>query len=255
MTVSLARREAVAILTLDRQSVLNALSFAMLRDIGDLIDQVAQSDARALIVTGAGPKAFCAGADIKELRGRSLLDQKRGSELGQGVFAKLDALPLPSIAVINGHAFGGGFEFAMACTFRLATRQAKMGLPEIKLGLIPGYGGTQRLPRLVGEARALEIIMTGRTVEAEEAFRIGLVNRLIDGEPLEAGMAFARELAVFSLRTLEFARAAVCRAADLPLSEGLKAEAELSTLAYRTVDAEEGMAAFVEKRKPDFRDA
>jgi enoyl-CoA hydratase len=255
MTVHLARREAVAILTLDRQDVLNALSFAMLREIGEAIDQVAQSDARALIVTGAGAKAFCAGADIKELRGRSSLEQKRGAELGQGVFAKLDALPLPSIAAINGHAVGGGLELAMACTFRLAARHAKMGLPEIKLGLIPGYGGTQRLPRLVGEARALEIIMTGRTVDADEAFRIGLVNRLIDGEPLEAGMAFARELTRFSLRTLEFARAAVRRAADLPLSEGLKAEAELSTLAYRTADAEEGMVAFVEKRKPDFRDA
>lgn len=254
MPVHVTRREAVAILTLDRQEVLNALSFAMLREIGDAIDWVAQSDARALIVTGAGPKAFCAGADIKELRGRSLLEQKRGAELGQGVFAKLDALPIPSIAVINGHAFGGGLEFAMACTFRLAARQAKMGLPEVKLGLIPGYGGTQRLPRLVGEARALEIIMTGRTVDAEEAFRIGLVNRLIDGDPLEAGMGFAREFIGFSLRTREFARAAVRRAADLPLSEGLKAEAELSTLAYRTADAEEGMAAFVEKRKPDFRD-
>lgn len=255
MTVHLARREAVAILTLDRQEVLNALSFAMLREIGDAFDQVAQSDARALIVTGAGPKAFCAGADIKELRGRSLLEQKRGAELGQGVFAKLDALPMPSIAVINGHAFGGGLELAMACTFRLAARHAKMGLPEVKLGLIPGYGGTQRLPRLIGEARALEIIATGRTVDAEEAFRIGLVNRLIDGDPLEAGLAFAREMTEFSLLTLGFARAAVQRAAQLPLSEGLKAEAELSTLAYRTADAEEGMAAFVEKRKPDFRDA
>jgi enoyl-CoA hydratase len=255
MTVHLARREAVAILTLDRQEVLNALSFAMLREIGDAIDQVGQSDARALIVTGAGPKAFCAGADIKELRGRNLLEQKRGAELGQGVFAKLDALPVPSIAVINGHAFGGGLELAMACTFRLAARQAKMGLPEVKLGLIPGYGGTQRLPRLVGEARALEIIMMGRTVDADEAFRIGLVHRLIDGDPLEAGLAFAREMTGFSLSTLGFARAAVQRAAQLPLSEGLKAEAELSTLAYRTADAEEGMAAFVEKRKPDFRDA
>jgi enoyl-CoA hydratase len=255
MTVHLARQEAVAILTLDRQEVFNALSFAMLREIGDAFDQVAQSDARALIVTGAGPKAFCAGADIKELRGRSLLEQKRGAELGQGVFAKLDALPVPSIAVINGHAFGGGLELAMACTFRLAARHAKMGLPEVKLGLIPGYGGTQRLPRLVGEARALEIIMTGRTLDAEEAFRIGLVHRLIDGDPLEAGMAFARELTGFSLSTLGFARAAVVRATQLPLSEGLKAEAELSTLAYRTADAEDGMAAFVEKRKPDFRDA
>jgi enoyl-CoA hydratase len=255
MTVHLTRREAVAILTLDRQEGLNALSFAMLREIGDAIDQVAQSDARALIVTGAGPKAFCAGADIKELHGRSLLEQKRGAELGQGVFAKLDALAVPSIAVINGHAFGGGLELAMACTFRLAACYAKMGLPEIKLGLIPGYGGTQRLPRLVGEARAFEIIATGRTVDAEEALRIGLVHRLIDGDPLEAGMDFAREITGFSLSTLGFARAAVQRAAQLSLSEGLKAEAELSTLAYRTADAEEGMAAFVEKRKPDFRDA
>jgi enoyl-CoA hydratase len=255
MSLHLTRRDTVAILTLDRQEVLNALSFALLRDIGEAIDQVAKSDARALIVTGAGPKAFCAGADIKELRGRSLIEQKRGAELGQSVFAKLDTLPIPSIAVINGHAFGGGLELAMACTFRLAARQAKMGLPEVKLGLIPGYGGTQRLPRLIGEARALEMIMTGRTVDAEEACRVGLVNRLIDGDPLEAGLAFARELTGYSLATLEFARAAVRRAADLSLSEGLKAEAELSTLAYRTADAEEGMAAFVEKRKPDFRDA
>jgi enoyl-CoA hydratase len=255
MAVHVTRQEVVAILTLDRQAVLNALSFAMLREIGASIDQVAQSDARALIVIGAGPKAFCAGADIKELRGRSLLEQKRGAELGQGVFAKLDALPIPSISVINGHAFGGGLELAMACTFRLAARQAKVGLPEIKLGLIPSYGGTQRLPRLVGEARALDIIMTGRTMDAEEAFRLGLVHRLIDGDPLEAGMAFAREITGFSLSTLGFARAAVQRAAQLPLSEGLKAEVELSTLAYRTAGAEEGMAAFVEKRKPDFRDA
>jgi len=255
MPPRLERRNEVAVLTIDRQEVLNALSFALLVEIGEAFDLIAASDARALIVTGAGPKAFCAGADIKELRGRSLIEQKRGAELGQGVFARLDVLPMPSIAVINGHAFGGGLELAMACTFRLAARGAKMGLPEVKLGLIPGYGGTQRLPRLVGEARALDMIMTGRFVDAEEALRMGLVNRLIDGDPLEAGLAFAREFTGHSLRTLEFARAAVRRAAELPLSEGLKTEAELSTLAYRTADAEEGMAAFVEKRKPDFRDA
>jgi len=254
MPVHLTRRDEIALVTLDRQEALNALSFAMLREIGEAFDSVAQSDARALIVTGAGPKAFCAGADIKELGGRSLIAQKRDAEFGQSVFAKLDALNIPSVAVINGHAFGGGLELAMACTFRLAARQAKMGLPEVKLGLIPGYGGTQRLPRLIGEARALEIIMSGRTVEAEEAFRIGLINRLIDGDPLEAGIAFACEFTGYSLRTLEFARAAVRRAADLSLAEGLKTEAELSTLAYRTADAEEGMAAFVEKRKPKFRD-
>jgi enoyl-CoA hydratase len=255
MAIQLARHGTVAVLTLDRPAVLNALSFAMLDEIGETIDEVAVSDARALIVTGAGPKAFCAGADITELRGRSLVEQKRGAELGQGVFAKLDVLSIPSIAVVNGHAFGGGLELAMACTFRLAAPCAKMGLPEIKLGLIPGYGGTQRLPRLVGESRALEMIMTGRFIDAEEALRIGLVNRLIDGDPLQAGLAFAQELTGFSLRALEFARAAVRRAANLPLGEGLKTEAELSTLAYQTADAEEGMAAFIEKRKPEFRDA
>jgi len=255
MPLRLERRDEVAVLTINRQEVLNALSFALLGEIGEAFEQVAASDARALIITGAGSKAFCAGADIRELRRRSLVEQKRGAELGQGVFARLDDLPMPSIAVINGHAFGGGLELAMACTFRLAARNAKMGLPEVKLGLIPGYGGTQRLPRLVGEERALDMIMTGRFVDAEEALRIGLVNRLIECEPLEAGLAFAREFTGHNLRTLEFARAAVRRAADLPLSEGLKTEAELSTLAYRTADAEEGMAAFVEKRKADFRDA
>ena len=255
MPVVLTRRDEVAILTLDRQEALNALSFAIIREIGDAFDRVAESDARALLVTGAGPKAFCAGADIKELRGRGLMEQKRGAELGQAVFAKLDTLPMPSVAAINGFAFGGGLELALACTFRLATANARMGLPEIKLGLIPGYGGTQRLPRVVGEARALEMIMTGRAVGAEEALRIGLVHRLVDGDPVEAGLAFARELTGYSLPALGFARTAVRRALDLSLNEGLKVEAELSTLAFQTRDAEEGMAAFVEKRKPEFRDA
>ena len=255
MPVVLTRRDEVAILTLDRQEALNALSFAIIREIGDAFEQVAASDARALLVTGAGPKAFCAGADIRELRGRGLMEQKRGAELGQAVFAKLDTLPMPSIAAINGFAFGGGLELALACTFRLATANARMGLPKIKLGLIPGYGGTQRLPRVVGEARALEMIMTGRAVGPEEALRIGLVHRLVEGDPVEAGLAFAREITGYSLPALGFARAAVRRALDLSLAEGLKVEAELSTLAFQTRDAEEGMAAFVEKRKPEFRDA
>jgi enoyl-CoA hydratase len=164
-------------------------------------------------------------------------------------------LPFPSIALINGYAFGGGLELAMACTFRLAAPNAKMGLPEIKLGLIPGYGGTQRLPRLIGEARALELIMTGRTVPAAEALSMGLVNRIVEGEIVEAGAAFAREFSGHGMLALGFARSAVERALDVPLHEGLKIEADLSTLAYRTQDAEEGMAAFVAKRKPEFRDA
>jgi enoyl-CoA hydratase len=255
MPVELTFRDDCAVLTLNRPEALNALSFAILGEIAAAIDQAATSPARALIVTGAGPKAFCAGADIKELGGRDLVAQKRGAEFGQAVFAKLDTLPIASIAVINGFAFGGGLEFALACTFRIATANAKMGCPEIKLGLIPGYGGTQRLPRIVGEARALELIMSGRSVDAAEAERIGLVSKIVSGDPVAAGAAFAKTFTGFSLPTLGFARAAVQRALTVPLQEGLKIEADLSTLAYRTQDAAEGIAAFAEKRPPRFRDA
>ena len=254
MAIELQRVEEFALITLNRPEALNALSFALIRELARAFDEVAASNARALLITGAGAKAFCAGADIKELTGRPLADQKRSAELGQATFAKLDHLPMPSVAIVNGYAFGGGLELALACTFRLATRNAKLAFPEIKLGLIPGYGGTQRLPRVVGETRALEMIMTGRTVDAEEAARLGLVNRLLDGDPVAAGVAFAREFAGHSLPVLRFAREAVTRALDTPLTEGLKIEADLSTLAFQTGDATEGMAAFIEKRQPKFED-
>lgn len=252
--IELRQDGTFAIVTLNRPEALNALSFAIIRDIEAVIDQAASLDIRALIFTGAGEKAFCAGADIKELMGRSVMAERAGAELGQRVFARLDGFKVPSIAAINGYAFGGGLELAMACTFRVAGPKAKMGLPEIKLGLIPGYGGTQRLPRLIGEARALELIMTGRTVGAEEALRIGLVHRVAEGDVLEAAKALAGEFAGFGLPALALARAAVQRALNTPLTEGLKIEADLSTLAYRTRDAAEGLAAFVEKRQPKFQD-
>jgi enoyl-CoA hydratase len=207
-----------------------------------------------LLVTGAGERGVCAGADIKELMGRSLRAQRDGAALGQAVLAKLDRLPIPSIALIKGYAFGGGLELALACTFRLAAPTARLGLPEIKLGLIPGYGGTQRLPRLIGEARALELILTGRTVEAGEAERIGLVNRIAAGDLLEAGKSFAREMTGYSLPALGLARDAVNRGLAFPLKEGLEIEADLNTLAFQTADSVEGMIAFLEKRKPVFRD-
>ncbi|MEP9365840.1 enoyl-CoA hydratase-related protein [Xanthobacter sp. VNH20] len=252
--ITLTRDGDYALITLDRPQALNALSFEIIRAIGAAIDQARDWDIRALIFTGAGEKAFCAGADIKELLGRSLMEEKEGAELGQATFAKLDAFKVPSLAAINGFAFGGGLELALACTFRIAAPKAKMGLPEIKLGLIPGYGGTQRLPRLVGEARALDIILTGRTVDAEEALRIGLVNRIGDGDLLAAAKAYAGEFSHYGLPALSFARDAVRRALDTPLAEGLRIEADLSTLAYRTEDAAEGLAAFLDKRKPTFRD-
>ena len=243
-----------AIVTLNRPAAMNALSFEVLREIGEAIDLAASWDVRAIVFVGAGEKAFCAGADIKELMGRSVIEEKRGAELGQATFAKLDSLPMPSIAALNGYAFGGGLELAMACTFRVATKSAKMGLPEIRLGLIPGYGGTQRLPRLVGEARALDLIMTGRTIDAEEAHRIGLIHRIAEKDALAAAKSLAAEFTGFGLPTLALARSAVQRALATPLAEGLKIEADLSTIAYRTGDAVEGLSAFVEKRKPQFRD-
>ena len=252
--VDLTRDGPLALITLNRPAALNALSFDVLRDIASAIDEAASWDIRALVFTGAGDKAFCAGADIKELMGRSVVEEKRGAELGQHTFAKLDALRVPSIAAINGYAFGGGLELAMACTFRIASANAKMGLPEIKLGLIPGYGGTQRLPRLIGEARALELVMTGRTVSADEAQRIGLVNRIAEGDVLDAAKAFAGEFIGYGLPALGLARSAVQRALNTPLSEGLRIEADLSTISYRTEDAVEGLTAFIEKRKAQFKD-
>ena len=254
MSVHLTRQDEFAVITLDRQEALNALSSVVLRELAQAFDQVAGSDARALIITGAGPKAFCAGADIKELTGRSLIEQRRDAAFGQAVLARLDTLPMCSVAAINGYAFGGGLELALACTFRIAAPNAKMGLPEIKLGLIPGYGGTQRLPRAVGEARALEIILSGRTLEAEEALRIGLVHCIAEGDLVQAAIGFARGFSGFGLPALRLARDAIKRALDVPLHEGLNIEADLNTLAFQTQDAVEGMHAFIEKRRPQFKD-
>lgn len=255
MTVRLTTSDGIAIMTLDRPAALNALSFDIIRQISDAIDEVAGTKARALIITGEGQKAFCAGADIKELQGRDMAAQHRSLRLGQTTFAKLENLPIASIAAINGYAFGGGLELALACTFRVAASTARMGLPEIKLGLIPGYGGTQRLPRIVGEGRALEMIMTGRAVTAEEALRIGLVHEVTETDTLEAALAFAGRFTGYSLPVLRMARDAVMRAGDTTLADGLRVEADLATLAFQTADAVEGMDAFASKRTAEFKDA
>jgi enoyl-CoA hydratase len=254
MAVELTRVEEFALITLNRPEALNALSFAIIRELGEAIDAVATTDARALFVAGAGPKAFCAGADIKELMNRSESEHRAGVKLGQQTFVKLDDLPMPSIALINGYAFGGGLELALACTFRLASANAKMGLPEIKLGLIPAYGGTQRLPRAIGESRALEMILSGRSVDAVEAEKIGLINRCVDGDLLASGIEFARSFSGHSLATAKLARQAVQQALDVPLDRGLEIEADSSTRAYFSADAHEGMNAFIEKRKAKFSD-
>jgi enoyl-CoA hydratase len=259
MSVELSIEQGLARIRLNRPKALNALSFGILGEMDAALDEVEQGIAnglvRGLIVTGEGDKAFCAGADITELIGRPVLDEHKGAGIGQKVFARIAALPVPSVAVIHGYAFGGGLELALACTFRIATMRARMGLPEVKLGLIPGYGGTQRLPRLIGEGRALEIIMSGRTVEAEEAERIGLVNRIVaQTDPVELGAEFLAPFLKHSLAALDFARQAIMRGMQTSLDEGLRIERDLSTLAYQTSDAKEGMQAFVEKRPAHFKD-
>ena len=254
MPVELTRIEKFALITLDRPEALNALSVQVVKDIGAAIDEAAASDARAILITGAGEKAFCAGADISEFMGRNIVEAIAATELGQNTFAKLDSLTIPSVAVINGFALGGGLELATACTLRVATANARLGVPEIKLGLIPGYGGTQRLPRLVGQGRALDMIMTGRMVAAEEALSMGLVNRVVDAPAVDGAIAYAREFAAFSLPVLRYGREAVMRADQTALSEGLMIERDLNTLAFQGEDSTEGATAFLEKRAPVFKD-
>lgn len=253
MSVELERRDSAVIITLNRPAALNALSSTVLGEINSALDDVEASDARVLVVTGAGDRAFCAGADIKELRERPALAHREAMRAGQRTFARIDALPMPSLAWVNGYAMGGGLELALACTFRLASPRAKLGLPEIKLGLMPGFGGTQRLPRIIGEARAMDMILSGDPVDAATAERMGLVSGTV--ESLDAAIEWCGRFTRHGLPALALARTAVARGAALPLEEGLAMEADLAALGYQTADAAEGMAAFEEKRPARFRDA
>ncbi len=254
MPVEYSQLDELALITLNRPEALNALSVQVVKDIGEAIDKAAASDARALLITGAGEKAFCAGADISEFMGRTVVEALEAAEFGQNTFAKLDNLRIPSLAVINGYALGGGLELATACTLRVATANANLGVPEIKLGLIPGYGGTQRLPRLIGQGRALDMVMTGRMVGAEEALGMGLINRIVETPVLDGAVEYAREFAGFSLPVLRYSREAVMRADQSSISEGLQIERDLNTLAFQGEDSTEGAMAFLEKRTPKFQD-
>lgn len=254
MSIDLAHVEEFALVTLNRPERLNALSYGAIRELGQVLDQVDASGARALIFTGAGDKAFCAGADIQEIVGRTIAEEYRGTWLGQETFARLDRFRIPSIALVNGYALGGGCELAMACTFRVATPNARFGLPEVKLGLVPGYGGTQRLPRLIGLPRALEVMMTGRNIDANEALALGLANKIVEADPLRETMDYARQFTRHSLLTLQLIRDAGQRGMTVPLAEGLRIEADLSTMSMESHDGKEGLAAFIAKRPPRFED-
>jgi len=242
--------DGIAVLTISRPEKLNALNREVLAELGEALAECAQStEIRGIIITGAGEKAFVAGADIAELGGLSAVELQEFSSFGQAVFQRLDSMGKPSLAAINGYALGGGLELAMSCTLRIASENARMGLPEVKLGLIPGYGATQRLPRLVGPARALELLLTGETVEAAEAQRIGLVNHVVPQAEL---LAFSRSLLLKILANAPVAIRAVMRIAAKGGELDLDSESIAFSLAGVTRDAQEGISAFLEKRKPVF---
>jgi len=252
----LVRREGpVAVVTVNRPAVLNALNGRTLEELRQAM--VAMRDdagVRAIVLTGAGEKSFVAGADIGELAVLTPTAARDLARSGQGVFDLVESLGKPVIAAINGFALGGGCELAMACTMRLAAETARLGQPEINLGLIPGYGGTQRLVRLVGAGRAYELLLTGAPIAAAEAHRIGLVNRVLPaGELMAAALALATQLAGQAPTAVRYILDAVRGGADQSLAEGLALEATLFGLVAATEDMREGTKAFLEKRKPVFK--
>jgi enoyl-CoA hydratase len=249
------RDASIRVLTVTRPEKLNALNTAVLDDLAAAIAQT-EKDAtlRCLVITGAGEKAFIAGADIGELAKLTPLEGREHARRGQAVFDRLSALHVPTIAAINGFAYGGGLELAMACTLRVAAENARMGLPETSLGILPGYGGTQRLARLVGPARALELVLTAeKGLTAAEAERIGLLNRVFPaGQVLEGALGIAKKIAANGPAACRFAMEAVRRGMEMPLAEGQLLEATLFGLCAATADMKEGMAAFLEKRPAQF---
>jgi enoyl-CoA hydratase len=245
----------IARITFNRPAVLNALNGKTLDELGECLNEVRRDDAvRALILTGAGEKAFVAGADINELARRTPVDGKDFALHGQEIFRRLETLGKPSIAAINGFALGGGCELALACTIRIASRTAKLGQPEVKLGILPGYGGTQRLARLCGKGIAHEMILTGEMITAEEALRIGLVNRVVEpAELLGVAESVAAKIAANAPLAVRYAMEAIERGAEMPQQEGLFLEATLFGLSCATEDMREGTRAFLEKRPPKFQ--
>jgi enoyl-CoA hydratase len=249
------KRDGIAFITFNRPKVLNALNRRTMEELREALGDAREDAAvRALILTGAGEKSFVAGADISELAQRTAVDGKDFSLFGQGVFHLLETMGKPSICAINGFALGGGCEIALSCTIRIASRTAKLGQPEVKLGLIPGYGGTQRLARLCGKGTGHELCLTGEMISAEEALRIGLVNRVYEPEELlGAAEVMAKKIIANSPVAVKYTMEAIERGMEMPLEEGLFLEATLFGLCCATEDMREGTKAFLEKRPAAFK--
>lgn len=252
--VILEKESHIGILTINRPKAMNALNLKTVQEIGQAIDEVKDDDEiKVLIVTGSGDKAFVAGADILGFQGLSPAEARFYCDQGEQTFRKLDVLEKPVIAAVNGFALGGGCELAMACDIRLAAENAVFGLPEVSLGVIPGYGGTQRLPRLIGEGRAKELTFTASVVDASEAYRIGLVNHVYPAQELrEQAKKMARKIMNNAPLSVTYAKLAIGQGLQGDLDSGLRIESNFFGLCVATEDQKEGTQAFVEKRKPQF---
>lgn len=253
-TITVDIRGRAALLTINRPAVLNALDRQTLVELLQAVQGFAADEQiGGAIITGAGPKAFAAGADIKELAVMTPIEAQALSRQGHALMDAIETLGKPVIAAVNGYALGGGCELAMACTIRIAAETAKLGQPEVTLGLIPGYGGSQRLPRLVGKGRALQIILSGHAIDAHEALRIGLVNEVVPAaELMDRATAILASMMANAPAALRMAIDAVNRGADSSLAAGCAVEADLFALSATTADRTEGTAAFLAKRKPVF---
>jgi len=248
-------REGIATITFNRPEILNALSAEALKEFSHALDEInADEDIRALILTGAGEKSFIAGADIKEFPTFNALKAKSFSETGHILMNKLQELPIPVIAAVNGFALGGGCEVALACDFIYASEDAMFGLPEINLGIIPGFGGTQRLPRLVGRNMAKEMIFTGKMISADEAKSIGMVNKVCPREKLmDEAITTAKTIASKGKVSVRAAKQAIDNGVNVDLTTGCRIEIDAFALCLASPDAKEGTLAFLEKRKADFK--
>jgi len=252
--VTVERDGYVAIVAVNRPSKLNALDNLTIEQLDGVIADLEQDDAVGVIIlTGAGEKAFVAGADITVLAKQGVIDGKENSQLGQAMTLRIERCSKPVIAAINGFALGGGLELALACDVRFASDNAKVGLPEVSLGIIPGYGGTQRLPRLVGSGLALQMILQGDPIDAQEALRIGLVNGVFaQSDLMQEVKKIANRMVSRGPQALALAKQAVRRGAHMSMQDGLELEADLFGIISSTEEMKEGMAAFLEKRKPSW---
>ena len=248
------KKAGIAYVTLNRPKVLNALNQRTWEELRTVFEDArADESVRGVIVTGSGDKAFIAGADISELAHVTAVDAAKSSRFGQAVLDLIENLGKPVIAAINGFALGGGCETAMACTMRIAAEHAKFGQPEVKLGLVPGGGGTQRLPRLVGKGRALQLILTGETISAQEAYRIGLVNEVVPaGDLIARAETILKQISANAPIAVKFSLEAANRGMDTSQAEGFALEASYFGICAATEDKKEGTSAFLEKRAPQF---